>query len=105
MTDKALPTKKRARKAAAYPKIEPQAGAKAPAASPIASAAKPESKIENVIALLQHENGATLDDMVAATGWQPHTTRAALTGLKKKGYLVASQKKDGVRRYRADNPQ
>ena len=38
--------------------------------------------------------------MEAATGWLPHTTRAALTGLKKKGHADTSTKADGVRTYR-----
>lgn len=42
------------------------------------------SKIAQVIALLEADGGATLDAMVDATGWLPHTTRAALTGLKRK---------------------
>ena len=42
----------------------------------------------------------TLNEMVEATGWLPHTTRAALTGLKKKGHEVTSTKTDGVRTYR-----
>jgi hypothetical protein len=36
-----------------------------------------------VIALLQQEQGATLAELIATTGWLPHTTRAALTGLRK----------------------
>ena len=55
--------------------------------------------------LLIRDSGATLDDMIAATGWLPHTTRAALTGLKKKGYALSSDKVDGVRTYRAVSPQ
>jgi hypothetical protein len=50
------------------------------------------SKQAQVIALMQRKSGATLDDMVAATGWLPHTTRAALTGLRKKGYELAKEK-------------
>ena len=46
------------------------------------------SKIARVIALLQRSEGATLGEMVEATGWLPHTTRAALTGLKKKGHTI-----------------
>ena len=30
----------------------------------------------------------TLAELIAATGWLPHTTRAALTGLRKRGYAV-----------------
>ena len=58
------------------------------------------SKIASVIGLLEREQGATLAEMVEATGWLPHTTRAALTGLKKKGHTVTSTKTDGVRTYR-----
>jgi hypothetical protein len=75
------------------------------ASGPTASVSKSESKIEKVVALLQRPEGATLDDLVAATGWQPHTTRAALTGLKKKGHVIDSEKANGVRRYRASKPQ
>lgn len=46
------------------------------------------SKIAIVIALLSRETGAGLADLIAATGWLPHTTRAALTGLRKRGHEV-----------------
>src|SRR5687768_11907293 len=41
------------------------------------------SKQAQIIALMRRKAGATLDDLVAATNWLPHTTRAALTGLRK----------------------
>lgn len=41
-----------------------------------------------VVALLSKESGASLQDLVTATGWLPHTTRAALTGLRKRGFPV-----------------
>jgi RNA:NAD 2'-phosphotransferase (TPT1/KptA family) len=47
-----------------------------------------ETKISKVIAMLTRKQGATLDQMVKATGWQPHTTRAAMTGLRKKGHTI-----------------
>ncbi len=62
------------------------------------------SKQTMIIALLLSELGATLEQMIAATGWLPHTTRAALTGLKKKGYVISSEKVEGVRTYRAVAP-
>ena len=65
----------------------------------------PGSKIDTVIALLRRSGGASLNEMVAATGWLPHTTRAALTGLKKKGHVICSEKMDGVRRYSVSKPQ
>lgn len=65
---------------------------------------KSPSKQQLVANLLLRVEGATLSDMMAATGWLPHTTRAALTGLKKKGYVLSSDKVDGVRIYRAVAP-
>lgn len=58
------------------------------------------SKIASVMALLQRSEGATLDEMVKATGWQPHSARAALTGLKKKGPVIEKSKRDDVTCYR-----
>jgi hypothetical protein len=42
-----------------------------------------------VIALLAREQGASIDELTTATGWLPHTTRAALTGLRQSGYPIA----------------
>jgi DNA-binding MarR family transcriptional regulator len=55
-----------------------------------ASAAAPRSgsKIDAVLKLLDRPQGATLKAMLEATGWLPHTTRAALTGLRKRGYAL-----------------
>ena len=59
------------------------------------------SKSAAVLAMLQRPEGANLDQLVTATGWLPHTARAALTGLKKKGHEVTSNKPaGGVRTYR-----
>jgi hypothetical protein len=52
------------------------------------------TKVAEVIELLQRGDGASLADLVAATGWLPHTTRAALTGLRKRGYAVAIDRTD-----------
>ena len=64
-------------------------------------AAKRPTKSAIIVGLLTRSKGATLQEMVDATGWLPHTTRAALTGLKKKGLVITSEKVDGVRTYRA----
>jgi Protein of unknown function (DUF3489) len=55
------------------------------------------TKIAQVIALLQRGDGATLDELVTVTGWLPHTTRAALTGLRKRGYAVGIDRADKTR--------
>ena len=41
-----------------------------------------------VLEMLGREQGATLAELVAATAWLPHTTRAAVTGLRKKGHVI-----------------
>jgi hypothetical protein len=46
------------------------------------------TKIAQVIELLRRDDGATLAELVAATAWLPHTARAALTGLRKRGCAV-----------------
>jgi hypothetical protein len=55
------------------------------------------TKVAEVVALLAGESGATLDQLAAATGWLPHTTRAALTGLRKRGYAVTLGRSDRIR--------
>jgi hypothetical protein len=62
---------------------------------PPAVAIKPEreTKAGNVLAMLQREQGATLAELVESTGWLPHTTRAALTGLRKKGHAIDKSKR------------
>jgi hypothetical protein len=51
-------------------------------------APRPGSKQALIIAMLSKDHGASLDTMVEATGWLPHTTRAALTRLRQRGYAV-----------------
>lgn len=78
---------------------EPQNGAgNAAASKPIAPR---RSKISIVLSLMQRENGATLAEMMKATDWLAHTTRAALTGLKKRGHALTKDKCEGVTCYRA----
>lgn len=69
------------------------------------SPARALSKREQLAALLVRDEGATLDQMIAATNWLPHTTRAAMSGLRKAGYAIDSDKIDGVRTYRAVAPK
>ena len=50
-----------------------------------------------LIAMLQAPEGAAMDEIVAATGWQAHTVRGAMSGAlgKKLGLIVSSAKEDG----------
>ena len=94
------PTKtKSARKAApAKRRTQSQKGAKR--AKP--AGAREGSKSAKVLALLQRAGGATLKELMKATGWQPHSVRGFLSGGvgKKMGLTVNSTKSDdGDRRY------
>ena len=77
----------------------PPSAATSPA-SPRSPAPAPGSKITAVIALLEREGGATLAELIAATSWLPHTTRAALTGLRKKGHAIDRSKRGEETCYR-----
>ena len=97
IASEAKPAIKRTRKMARGPKVSESAMVEVPPTPTIR-----ESKSSQVLALLQRPEGATLDQLVAATGWLPHTARAALTGLRKKGHVVTSEKREGEGRiYRA----
>jgi hypothetical protein len=61
------------------------------------SAPRSGSKLARVIALLERDHGATIEELIAAMGWLAHTTRAALTGLRKRGYAVAIDRSDDKR--------
>src|SRR3954468_12481492 len=71
---------------------------------PAASAAEPRagSKQAQVIGLLQRPEGATIDEMAAAMGWQRHTVRGLISGaLKKKlGLDIVTENTDRGRCYR-----
>jgi len=55
------------------------------------------SKLAAVVSLLRREGGATIDQLAAAMGWLPHTTRAALTGLRKRGFGIERREEKGER--------
>ena len=76
------------------------AGDTAPTKQPIQRAGTKQSML---ITLLQAPDGATMDTIMAATGWQAHTVRGAMSGAlgKKLGLVVTSAKEgDGARVYR-----
>ena len=58
------------------------------------------TKQAQLIAMLRRKQGATIAQIVEATGWQPHTVRGAFAGaLKKKlGLTVTSEKVEGKER-------
>jgi hypothetical protein len=80
---------------------------KAPKAAKKAKAAKEPkmagtSKKDQVLALISGKNGATLDEIITATGWQKHTVRGFIAILGKKGTKIESFKSEaGARTYKA----
>ena len=65
--------------------------------APVAVRRRSGTKQETLIAMLRAEGGATIEEIVAALEWQPHTARGAISGaLKKKlGLTITSDKVDG----------
>jgi hypothetical protein len=55
------------------------------------------TKLAQVVELLQQDRGASIAELIVATGWLPHTTRAALTGLRKRGFVTAIDRSDKER--------
>jgi hypothetical protein len=71
------------------------------------SDAKRSSKQGEVIAMLRRPEGATVDEVATAMGWQRHTVRGLFSGtLKKKlGLTVASAQEERGRVYRIPAPE
>lgn len=82
--------------------------AKRPAAAATAAARSQSTpaaptKSDSVIKLLLRTRGATPMELIAATDWQPHTIRAFLSGLRKKGrVIVREEHKSGEHAYRIE---
>ncbi len=69
--------------------------------APAQATSKPQTKVSLVVGLLQQDAGASLADLCQATGWLPHTCRAFLTGLRKKGRgLERDKREDGTTIYK-----
>jgi hypothetical protein len=88
------------KKAKAAKKASP--AKKAPKGAKKASGARDGSKTAKVVDLLKRPEGATLKELMKATGWQSHSVRGFLSGAvgKKMGLEVISTKgEDGERSY------
>lgn len=72
-------------------------------ARPTASPKPPFGKLGQVHGLITAVGGATIDYLVATTGWQPHTIRAAFSRLRRRGFpIVLATDADGRKAYRLD---
>lgn len=54
--------------------------------------ARTASKKDRLISMLRRDGGTTIAEISASLGWQSHTTRAAITGLRKAGHKVETAK-------------
>ncbi len=63
---------------------------------------KKPGKLDTLQALLTREEGASIEEMMTATGWQQHSVRGALAGALKKrlANITSAKSDDGERRYR-----
>ena len=76
-----------------------------PPATPFTPGVKPGTKQARLVGYLSRPWGTSIADLGRLLGWQPHTVRAAFTGLRKKGYRVTAEKNDsGATVYRATPP-
>ncbi|HEV7265643.1 MAG TPA: DUF3489 domain-containing protein [Falsiroseomonas sp.] len=85
--------------------VNPPAGLEPQAQAGASVEKHPGGKLGSVLATLYHAAGATLPELVALTGWQPHTTRAALTRLRQRGYTLERLELDGRKAYRIGGPR
>ena len=85
-------------------KVLPAAGSSALPTK--ASGARADSKQARVLALLRSTNGCTIEAIVKAMGWQPHSVRGFFAGVvrKKLKLDLNSELVDEVRRYRIKSP-
>ena len=79
-------------------------GLRPPRAKPQDGSAAGEPRLTKVVLirdLLSRPEGASLVELIAATGWLPHTTRAALSRIRSAGQvLLKNPREDGVTAYR-----
>lgn len=96
------PGRKTRRAKAASRSVPPLSGEGEAAAVKLTKSPRTGSQLAGIVALLQRPEGATVDAMVAATGWQRHSVRGALAGALKKTYglTITSAPAEGGRVYR-----
>ncbi len=63
------------------------------------------TKLSKVVELLSGVGGASISELTTQTGWLPHTTRAALTGLRKRGFAIDTERGEHGTVYRLVLPK
>jgi len=62
----------------------------------------PSGKVGTILGLLSRAKGAKINELQKATGWQAHSIRAAIAGLRKRGITITRSQDNGVNVYRAE---
>jgi len=83
----------------AQPDLAAAGAVNAPSADALAMPRAPRvgTKLAHAVEMLQANEGATIDELSDAMDWLPHTTRAVLTGLRKRGYALTLDRSDAGR--------
>ena len=102
MLTKKPPSRAPRAKSPAKTKLPNKVKAAAPAPAPRPKAKRENTKLASVVTMLRKPEGATIPEMMKATGWQAHSVRGAISGAikKKLGLTVTSEVTDDERHYR-----
>jgi hypothetical protein len=79
---------------------QPRIVSKASLAPIPAAMPRPGGKLGDILGHVASKNGATADELVAATGWQRHSVLGALSRLKARGFAIRLETKADRRTYR-----
>jgi hypothetical protein len=69
---------------------------------PTTNAVRAGTKQALLLELIQRSEGASLSEVIEATGWLAHSARAAITGLRKRGHDIELEKVEGASCYRCN---
>ncbi len=61
------------------------------------------TKTALAVSILSRTNGTPASELLAATGWQLHTLRAFISGLRKRGHAISQWRENGEARYAISN--
>ena len=78
--------------------------AKQTAKQPKTPPKSPSTKLDQILTALRARKGATIEQLVTLTGWQPHSVRGAISGALKKqrGFTITSTKTGSERVYKIE---
>ncbi len=90
-------------------KTQPRTRAKKKSAAASAqkpgTAKRPGGKLGLILDRLGRKTGATVDELVDATGWQKHSVHGALSRLRSRGFAIRLEAKAGRKAYRFEQAE